>query len=323
MNKNELNEALEFLNNPKGTLQIILYAQLKGSNKVKMLDIKSTDLPKIQSLFIESVNSKIIQKDSHLLALSTADERGNCFYEYDLDLPEELECINELVGNDDVETFSFKNDELTQIESLIIVIADNEKNAVLYNKISPVEVVGRGGYMLWKSNQRLERFEDNLLRVSPKFQIIKVDEKVIIIDLNLIERSFGFHEVIQREASKGVTAIEKLDIVDDIDVLKELVSDISFARKLTKIAKDSPVIKLQIPNDKIIEFSKRHPATRNMKYTEDNSQFKLGTKVSKDLFIKILNDDLLTSELTQLHYDSLAKDGIKTEDSGDKEDQND
>ncbi|WP_240068822.1 hypothetical protein [Enterobacter hormaechei] len=37
----------------------------------------------------------------------------------------------------------------------------------------------------------------------------------------------------------------------------------------------------------------------------------LDTKVSKDLFIKILMDDFLTSQLTQFYYESLAKDAVK------------
>ena len=50
-----------------------------------------------------------------------------------------------------------------------------------------------------------------------------------------------------------------------------------------------------------------------MRYNENQTQFLLDTRVSKDLLIKILNDDLLTSELTKLYYDSLAKDGIEVE----------
>ena len=55
------------------------------------------------------------------------------------------------------------------------------------------------------------------------------------------------------------------------------------------------------------------PISNKIRYSEDGSQFALDTKVSKDLFIKLLNDDFLTSELTQLYYDSLAKDNIEAE----------
>ena len=60
-------------------------------------------------------------------------------------------------------------------------------------------------------------------------------------------------------------------------------------------------------------FSKTHPAIKNkLKYTTDESQFLLDTKTSKNLFIKLLNDDFLISELTKLHYESLAKDSVET-----------
>jgi len=107
-----------------------------------------------------------------------------------------------------------------------------------------------------------------------------------------------------------------MGLVENIASLQELVTDVSFARKLTKVARNSPVIKQNIPNASIIQFSKVHPFTKSrMRYSDDGTQFTLDTKVSKSLLIKILNDDLLTSELTKLYYDSLAKDGIEVEET--------
>ena len=59
-----------------------------------------------------------------------------------------------------------------------------------------------------------------------------------------------------------------------------------------------------------MRFSQTHPALRN-KLRYDSGKFVLDTKVSKNLFIKLLNDDFLTSELTRLYYDSIAKDNIQ------------
>jgi hypothetical protein len=314
MNKAELNQSLEFLNNPTGELQIIMYACFE-EQATKKLDIKAEDLPPIRRLFVDSVNNAIVaQEDFTVIPLSTADERGNCFYEYDLELPEELQVLGTVIGNDEIETFSFNNDTFAEIDALVIVLADDNNEISLYKKLSPVEILGRGGYMLWKSNQRLERFEEQLLRISPSFQVLRVEENVIILNLKTIEKSFGFHDVIKREATIGLEAINDMGIVSNIDTLEELIENVSFARKLTKIARNSPVIQRSIPNVSIIAFSRTHPAIRNkMRYTPDGTQFALDTKVSKDLFIKLLNDDFLTSELTQLYYDSLAKDNIETE----------
>ena len=314
MNKAELNQSLEFLNNPTGELQIILYACFE-EQATKKLDIKAEDLPPIKQLFVDSVNNSIIHKEDYsVIALSTADERGKCFYHYDLDLPEELQVLETVIGNDQLEAFNFNNDTFADIDALVIVLADDNHEISIYKKLSPIEVLGRGGYMLWKSNQRLERFEAQLLRISPSFQVLRVGEEVIILNLNTIEKSFGFHDVIKREATIGLEAIREMSIVSNIDTLEELIDNVGFARKLTKIARNSPVIRNNIPNANIISFSMNHPAVRNkMRYTPDGSQFALDTKVSKDLFIKLLNDDFLTSELTSLYYDSLAKDNIETE----------
>lgn len=203
---------------------------------------------------------------------------------------------------------------MPEITALIIVLADDDNEIALFKKISPVELIGRGGFMLWKSNQRFEKFEDQLLRINSKFQVLRVNGEIIILDLPAIERTFGFHDVIRNEASMSLNAIRNLQLVSNIESLEELIGDVRFARKLTKVAKSSPVIKNQIPNASIIEFSKSHPLTKKrMKYNEDGTQFTLDTRVSKDLLIKILNDDLLTSELTKLYYDSLAKDSIEIE----------
>lgn len=312
MNKEELNQSLGFLNNPTGELQAIVYALFEG-HVVKKLDIKSDDLPPILQMFVDSVNNNVIDKEEFsLIPLSTADERGNCYYEYDLDVPDDLEILESVIGNDALEIFNFNGDAFANIKALVVVIADEVKELSIYKKISPVEVLGRGGYILWKSNQRLERFDKQLLRISPSFQVLRISGTIIILNLDSIEKSFGFYDVITREATIGLKAIQKIGIVSNIEVLEELVHNVSFARKLTKIARSSPVIRQNIPNVSIIAFSRTHPAVKNkMRYTLDGTKFTLDTNVSKNLFVKLLNDDFLTSELTKLYYDSLAKDNIE------------
>ncbi len=314
MDITELNQSLQFLFAENATIEIVVYAILKDEELPKKLDIKAEDLPEISTMFIESINSLIIKKTEHsLLPLSNADERGNCFYQYDLELPEELKNLETVITSDGFDTFDFRTNELEEIDSLIIVLAVDNNEISIYKKVAPIEVLCRGGYILGKANQRFERFSDQLLRISSRFQVIRINGEIIILDLDAIEKSFGFHNVIKREAILSINAIEQMQIVSDIDVLREMIDDVSFARKLTKVAKGSPVIQLQIPNNDIISFSKKHPATKNMKYTDNDTKFNLNTNVSKNLFLRLLNDDLLTSELTKLYYASLAKDGIKVE----------
>lgn len=315
MNKLELNNALSFVKAPQGELQIIFYANLEGIEQPRKLDIAEVDLPVLKQMFIDAIQTFIIGKDDYVvLKLSAADERGKCFYHYDLEIPQELQMLENVIGNDNLQIFNFNNTKLSNINSLIVVLADDNNEISLYKKLSPVEVIGRGGHIFKKSNQRLEKFDDQLLRITPKFQVIRVNGELIIIDLNAVEKSFGFHDVITREATVSLKAINEMQLISNIESLQQLVNNVSFARKLTKVARNSPVIKLNIPNANIIAFAKSHPLTKSkMRFNEDETQFTLDTRVSKDLIVKILNDDLLTSELTKLYYDSLAKDGIEIE----------
>jgi hypothetical protein len=150
------------------------------------------------------------------------------------------------------------------------------------------------------------------LRISPGFQALSINGTVIILNLKTIEKSFGFTEVIKREAIHGIDAIRNMSILQNIEELEGLIDNITFARKLIMVARSSPVIQNNIPNSQIINFTKIHPALKGkIKYNTDGTLINLHTKTAKNLFVKLLNDDFLTSELTKLFYDSLAKDGIE------------
>ena len=139
MNKIELNQHLNFVLQPNGELQIILYGCF-AEGIVKKMDVKGDDLPAIVQLFVDSIKERILDKDDYsVIPLSTADERSKCFYEYDLDVPEELEALETIIGNDQLDVFDFNDDALSDIQALIIVIADNNHVISLYKKLSSVE----------------------------------------------------------------------------------------------------------------------------------------------------------------------------------------
>ncbi|RZK39127.1 MAG: DUF4868 domain-containing protein [Pedobacter sp.] len=318
MDKQELDHSLAFLFQPNANIQVIVYAIIQGEEAPRKLDIDDDDLPPIRTMFLESIRNQIVLKnDYEVLLLSTADERGKCFYQYDLEIPDELAQLDAVIGNDDIPNFNFHDVSIEEIDTLIIVLGNDEHQVSLFKKLSPIEVIGRGSsYILKKAAERFERFEDNLLRISPGFQALSVNENIIILKLSTIERSFGIVEVIQREALIGIEAIRNIEILSNIEVLEELIDDIGYARKLTKIARTSPVIINNIPNDQIVAFASNHPALRGrIRFNAETTQINLDTRVSKNLFVKLLNDDYLTSELTSLFYDSLAKDGVIVEDN--------
>lgn len=318
MTRQQLIDGLNLVINQRDELSTVVYAVLKNTEEVKLLNIVNTEIEHIQNMFLNSIHSSIIDVEGQtLVSVSEADDRVNTIFEYDLDLPESLGYFNTPL-NDDLPTFSFQDDDLANIESLLIEIGTEENQLTILKQLSSVEIFGRGGYMLWKSNQRLEKFDDKVLRFTPKFNAIKINNTLIFNNLKILERNHGFHNVIVREASISIQMIAALNLLDTTDGLTGLLTNVSFARKVLK-TRNSPVIRNNVPNNVIIEFTKTHPSlARKMKYNEDGTQIILETKVSKELFIKMLDDAYLTSQLTEQFYESKAKDEVTIEEDNDE-----
>jgi hypothetical protein len=310
MNKEELNTKLKYFQENIAQIGTVVYVQLRGENTPKKLDIKAEDLPSIKRMFIDSIENEIISnEDISVVLLSTSDERKNVIYEYDMEIPESLQCMQDVITSDALEIFDLANDDINLVTALIIELGDELQQVVLFKTMARVNIYGRSSFFLKKSAQRFEELKEEFFRISPNFHLLKIDDSLLVMDLKTLEKSFGFHEVIKNEAKLGVEAIEAISLVENPETLHELISDVTVARKLTRVAKASPVLRSGIENVKIVEFCKSFPILKGkIRFNATGDKIQLDTKVSKNLFIQLLMDDFLTSELTKFHYTSLAKD---------------
>lgn len=312
MTEDELKQKLDAVYSNLDEIGIAVYVLLKGDDALepKKLDIEGGALSGLKALFVESLRDNISNRDElSILNLSSSDERTNVIYLYDLDIPSELAAMDTVVLKDDIPLFDFSECELSRIKSLLIEIGNNNHQIVLYKSMAPVNVFGRASFFMKKDKKRFKKIDDEFIRISAGFQLMKVSGELFVIDLGAIEKAFGFHDVIIKEAALGIEAIETMSVIENIESLKELVGDVKYARKFTKIAKASPVIRAGIDNIRIIEFCKTFPELKGrIRFNEAGDKIQLDTKVSKNLFIQLLMDDFLTSELTKFHYTSVAKD---------------
>lgn len=310
MNADELKIATQYMIDNRDNIGIAVYGILKDDPNPKKIDISADALGGLKALFLNNFQDVILRREEFsVLSLSTSDERVDAIYLYDLDVPQELSCMDEVVSSDDLPTLDLRHSDLNSLKALLIEIGDHAQQIVLYKKMSPVNIFQRSNLFLIKSDTRLEKINDDFLRISPNFQLMKIGEELLVFDLEMIEKSFSFHEIITREAALGVTAIEAKEILGNPQALTELVDDVKYARRLTKVGKASPVLRANIPNQSIIRFCQSFPKLAGrIRFNDAGDKIVLDTKVSKDLFIKLLMDDFLTSELTNFHYESVAKD---------------
>lgn len=283
--------------------------------KLKSVDINDEDHAELEKMFISSVSETVLLNDDlSLISLSSADDRKNAVYEYDLDdVPQELSYLKYVIEDENFETFDLSSDDLSQLKGILILLGNQDVQLALYKYQYPVTLLKKdNGFNLMKpkGGNRFKKLDADILKINSKFEFIKIDGKYYILDIKALERFFGFHDAVKNVAEKGVENIKSADLVMDCAVLEARLDDISFARKLVKSARNSPVLG-KIPNAQVIGFTKNHPALRGkFKYSNDGNQINLNTKKSQNLFLKLLNDDFLQSELTRLYYDSIAKDSV-------------
>jgi len=324
MNIEKLKKSLEEYYNNSVNIGISVYALLKENANPLQVDIENDAQNGLKDLFIARLRETISEKEElSLLHLSSADERVDAIYIYDLEIPDTLSSLEKIVSNDNFPKLNLESNKLSEIKTLLIEIGNNDRQLVLYKTIAPINIFGKTGFFLAKSKNRLKKMGEEFLRISLSFQMMRINGELLVFDLGMLEKNFGFHDVIKREASLGCDAIERASLLDNPYALRELISDVRYARKLTKVAKSSPVLTKRITGKSIIQFCKNYPALKGkIKFNENEDRIILDTKTSKDLFIKVLMDDFLTSELTNFHYMTVAKDSVEESPTADHDQPN-
>lgn len=316
MNKDEL---VAFINNAIGNkgAGANLFAVLNRNSKaeIKRVDIDGNKAQnRLYELFSKHIKETIIDNEAiEIVDLSKDDDRVNALYRYDLEeFPYSLDYFKDFEYEDKFDKFSFDEDTIFDIEAFIIVIGNQKEHCVLYKKMYPIFLLKRDGFFLMQDKTRFVEFSKDLLRITPDYQLIKIKDEIFITNLKVLERYNDFKVIVEKRAQNTLEEIKKMEILDDVEGLEEfLKDDISFARKLGKAGKSSPVINLAIPKEQIIEFSKKQPGVAGkLKYTDSGDKIILTTKVSKNIFLKLLDDSFLVSELTKQYYASIAKDKV-------------
>ena len=319
MTTDELKKALSTILKKPHCTQLYLILKINEKLVVRLADIEDEQTePEIQSMFEGFLQTAIISNEELVIRdLSMADESSNVIYEYDYyGYPEELGLFRKFKIDEALMTehFNFETDDLSHLFGYIIYIGSMQNGIVLFKKHYPISLIKRESFLLGaiKSKERFERLPgEDIIRLNSDVQLLRLGDTVFVLDLKVLERNMGFSALIQRTATETVEAIEKLDILDDIEVLRDTLEDLSFARKLSKVKKTSAIFKLGIEKETIVEFTKTTPAlVGKFKYSEDGAKIRLDTKKSKLEFLKLLNDAFLHSELTKQYYEASAKDNI-------------
>lgn len=289
---------------------------------LKKADIRNDATQSLKIVLLTHINEIIDEIDSNdelrIIDLSAADDRTTVIYEYDLSKKPEFFTYFEDIQNNrqpgyystsNGNMFKFGTDSLMDVDGYILRFGDEDNSMMVYRKNYPVNVFKRDKIYLIKGDEtQFTTMKDDFLRIDSKIDFFKIDDSVFIKNVDILEKFCEFKQIIIAEATSSIAAVSSLGLVENIEVLNERVDDMPFARKLTKVSRTSPVFTLS--KAIIINFAKNHRLLKKaFKYSENGSII-LDTKSSQNLFIRLLNDDFLHSELTNNDYVTPAKDKL-------------
>lgn len=288
---------------------------LKGSKLVpKKIEIDNDDSVELTEIFKTSVNALAENKSLKVMDLSKADERKDVIYKYDLThIPKELNQLDAIIENDEIDGFNHKTDSFKEIKAILVLLGNADSQIAIYKHYFSFTTLNKKStFNIFRPKQksRFKQIDSEVLKINDKIDFFKFDDSYFIVNVDSLERNYGFHEAIKNAAKKGIKAIEKSNLIENPEVFKDRLDDISFSRRLVRSTNNSPVIE-KIPVEQVILFTQKHPSLiGKFKYSNDGKKLILKTKKSQMLFVKMLNDEFLKSELTELYYESMAKDVI-------------
>ena len=286
--------------------------------ELKDSDVDNPALIRLKANVLAKLKRSIVDNESLTLPqLSDADERKNALYEFDFDQkPSEFDLLEQALALrvNTTNQYVIGNGGFEDINAIIIVLTGrNTETITLYKHQYSVSVLHaeQGALNLFKSNNRLSELSSNILKIDPNFVFLKLGDNFYVDNVKTLETYLGFHTVIKHSATECVEALSDLGLIEDTEPMKLRVvnEDMSFSRKLAKVARNSPVIG-NVENKTVIEFARKHNYLKKMLKLNDDGKFILKSKQSQNHFIKLMSDDYLESELTKIQYDSLAKDKL-------------
>ena len=311
MTLEQLQEKLKFLYDDDVRKDISIYATTPTTG-LRLFNIENQFLDELKVAFIEEIKA-VTDNPSDNFTLenySSSTKRLDAIYLYDISdqLKPEMQSLKDVKESVDLDNFVVNpENSIDQVNGLYIVIKSAEHVISLYKHIFGVDkIYAQRNLFIVRSHDQFVKQTESMLRISSSFQMLCVDDEIIMTDIQKLERIMDLKEVLTNRAAEHIaTIVNERQLVKDSVQLERVSKEPIMAKKLIHALTDGKVFSQNISNDAIIAFARSKGAKLNMSF--EGNQFDLKNKIEAKRFIKLIDDDYLTSELTREDYDANQK----------------
>lgn len=306
MNKLEMTSKIREIIETDTNCGVEIYVCLKNDEQVFYIEkmVSRNELKdRVRAIVLDVLREQYLDDDAEYGDIS--DVIDNKKMVYVLEQSEEYCPFSTLGDNLDViSTFEEKNIE--RVLGFIFKINLNSKKIFAYQQAYVgSRLQAKNVLRIMQKEDVFQIVEKEMLKIDKRVELVIVDNTILVRNVKVLQDYFGFQLFVRNQAQSVISKLEELDILGDIDVLKECQNGekLTISKKLMKI-KNSPV--LEMDKDELIKKIPLIPRYRGIIHIEDG-KIRTSTKKDVDNLLKLLNDDIVKSELTDKEYDSTSK----------------
>ncbi|OWV19271.1 Kiwa anti-phage protein KwaB-like domain-containing protein [Fibrobacter sp. UWB3] len=283
-----------------------LYALLKEKDiyQIKRISISKTLEKKLEDVTTNWLKEEIDNDNFELANIEYIDENKKIFYGLgsysrngSIKFPK-LQETNDLY---------FSENDHKNLTGILVRINKDKKDFWLYQHKYKMTQMNRVHilYAFFNKKDAYEPVDFDIFRIDHKFDFIILEDFIATKNWTLLQNYFGLDAYIKKEAKKNIERIKQLDLISDLSTVKKYSTDLIFARKLMKL-KDSVV--LEMNKAILMPRIETHPIySKQFKKDSSTGKIIINTKTSVSNLIKMLNDEILRSELTDQNYETTSK----------------
>jgi len=268
---------------------------------------------RIETEYASELRDSILEKELfEVKGINDVDSAGNALLEIG-----EISTIPRLKALDDATT-TILNESSTNpasrlpsnIWGFLITIGNDVNTLVLFRKYYPIHLMKQGNIFIKFVNDAFSLVDNEaLVRFDTRYQCIKLDGLWYTNDLEMFETVFQFDEVQKAQAQAAFSTLQTLNLFEgEEDLFTTCLLQKAMYRKILRIVESSQVLKKEISRETILDFSRnKSPFKEKFNYDDESGKIKINSQSAMKLFLKLMNDDYLYSELTKVTYDSSEK----------------
>lgn len=306
MNKLEITSKIKEITETGAVCGVDVYVCLKDEEQgfyvEKMISMNSLK-DRIRSIALEVLNTQYLQEEVEYFDI--------------LDVIDNKKAVYVLEQNDEYKPFAFLNENIDEISSFdekdigkvlgfLFKLNLNSKKFFIYQQAYVgSKIQAKNNLRIIQKDDVFEIVDKEMLKIDKRGELLILNNTILVRNVKVLQDFFGFQRFVRNQAQSVISRLEELDILENIDVLKEYQNGekLTISNKLMKV-KNSPV--LEMDKDELIIKIPLVTRYKDIIHIE-NGKIRANTKKDVDNLMKLLNDDYVKSELTDKEYDSVSK----------------